>query len=185
LTARCRMDLLGRSLNLGRKHMTTKRSNGWMAVVGLLGLFGLATGARAQESKVPLDQVPKAVMDASKAKFPGAKIREASKETEDGKTVFELSMTHEDHQMDVTFQENGTLVVVETTIRENEVPETVMRAVKGKYPGAKIDLMESVKKGPQLKKEADYYEFQLTTAAKKSVEIEVDATGKILNTEEK
>lgn len=165
--------------------MATKRSNEWMAVVGLLGLFGFATGARAQESKVPLDQVPKAVMDASKAKFPGAKIREAAKETEDGKTVFELAMTHEDRQVDVTFQQDGTLVVVETQIRVNEVPETVMRAVKGKYPGAKIDLAESVKKGPQLKKEVDFYEIQLTTAAKKSVEIEVDAKGKILNTEEK
>jgi hypothetical protein len=29
-----------------------------------------------------LDQVPKTVMDSAKAKFPGAKMREASKETD-------------------------------------------------------------------------------------------------------
>jgi uncharacterized membrane protein YkoI len=165
--------------------MLTKRSSEWVAVAGLLGLFALASGARAQETEIKLDQVPKAVMDSAKAKFPGAKMREASKETEDGKTVFELSMTHEERKMDVTFQEDGTLVLVETEVSEQELPAAVMRAVKDKYPGAKIDLVESVKKGPEVKKEADYYEFHLTTTDKKSAEVEVDASGKILKTEEK
>jgi uncharacterized membrane protein YkoI len=154
-------------------------------VVGLLGVFGLASGSKAQEAEIPLDQVPKPVMDAGKAKFPGAKIREAAKEMENGKTVFELAITHEGHRMDVTFQEDGTLVLVETEVPEREVPVAVMQPIRTKYPGAKIDLVESVKKGPRLKQEADYYEFHLTTADKKSVEVEVDGKGKILNTEEK
>ena len=40
-------------------------------------------------------------------------------------------------------------------------------------------------KGPELKTQADYYEVHLTTADKKSAEVEVDARGKILKTEEK
>ncbi len=123
--------------------------------------------------------------DAAKAGFPGAKVREASKETEDGRTLFELEMTHEERNMDVTFQEDGTLVLVETQIPENEVPAAVSNSVKGMYPGAKIKLVESVKKGPKLKKDADYYELHLTTADKKSAEVEVDPKGKILKTEEK
>jgi uncharacterized membrane protein YkoI len=165
--------------------MLTKCFSVWVAAAGVLGLFGLASGVRAQEVEIKLDQVPKTVMDSAKAKFPGAKIREASKETEDGKTVFELSMTHEDRKMDVTFQEDGTLVLVETEVSEKDLPAGVIGAVMGKYPGAKIDLVESVKKGPEVKKEADYYEFHLTTSDKKSAEIEVDARGKILKTEEK
>jgi uncharacterized membrane protein YkoI len=152
---------------------------------GFLGLLGLARGALAQETEIKLDDVPTPVMDSAKAKFPGAKMREASKETEDGKTVFELSMTHEDRKMDVTFQEDGTLVLVETEIAETELPAAVTRAANEKYPGAKIDLAESVKKGPRVKKEVDYYELHMTTADKKSVEIEVDAAGKIKKTEEK
>jgi len=94
-------------------------------------------------------------------------------------------MTHDERNMDVTFQEDGTLVLVETQVPENEVPAAVSNAVKGKYPGAKIKLVESVKKGPKVKKVADYYEFHLTTADKKSAEVEVDPKGKILKTEEK
>jgi uncharacterized membrane protein YkoI len=157
-----------------------------IAVLGLVVGFSFASSAtKAQEAEIPLDQVPKGVMDSAKAKFPGAKFREASKETEDGKTVFELALTHDGKTMDVTFQENGTLVLVETEVSENDLPAVVLQAVKGKYPGAKIDLVESVKKGPELKKEADYYEFHIATKDKKSIEVEVDSQGKILNTEEK
>jgi hypothetical protein len=165
--------------------MAKRCYSGWVTAAGLLGLLGLAGAMRAQEAQIKLDQVPKAVMDSAKAKFPGAKTREASKETEDGKTVFELSLTHEDRKMDVTFQEDGTLVLVETEVSEKELPAAVMRAVKDKYPSAKIDLVESVKKGPEVKKEVDYYEFHLTTVDKKTAEVEVDSTGKILNADQK
>jgi uncharacterized membrane protein YkoI len=164
--------------------MTMTRSASWSAAAGVLGWLTLASGARAQEVEIPLDQVPKAVADVAKAKFPGAKWREAAKETEDGKTVYELAITHDSHKMDVTFQPDGTLVLVETEVPEAELPAVATKAVKDKYPGAKIDLAESVKKGPDLKQEVDYYEFHLTTADKKSVELEVDGKGKILKTEE-
>jgi uncharacterized membrane protein YkoI len=165
--------------------MTTKRFSGWVVVAGLLVFLGLAPAALAQETEIKLDEVPKAVMDAAKAKFPGADIREASKETENGKTVYELEMKHEGHNMDVTFEENGTLVLVETQVSEDDVPAASMKAVNDKYPGAKINLVESVKKGTEVKKEVDYYEFHLTTSDKKSAEVEVDSDGKILKTEEK
>jgi hypothetical protein len=86
--------------------------------------------------------------------------------------------------MDVSFEPNGTLVLVETEVPETELPAAVSKAVKAKYPGAKVDLAESVKKGPEVKTDVDYYELHLTTADKKSVEVEVDGKGKILKSEE-
>ncbi len=152
----------------------------WSLLLGAACLFTLSMQIRADEMDIPLDQVPKAVSDAAKAKFPGAIWRGAAKETEDGKTTYELMLTYQDHKMDVSFEANGTLVVVETELREADVPAVVAKAVKDKYPGAKVELIESVKKGPELKKEADYFEFHLMTADKKEVEVEVDSQGKIL-----
>jgi uncharacterized membrane protein YkoI len=160
-----------------------KRIAGVMGPAAALGLLVLATGARAQEQEIPLNQVPKAVIDSAKNLFPGATHREAAKETEDGKTVYEVAMTHEGHKMDVTFQPDGTLVLIETEVPENELPAPVLKAVKDKYPGSKVSLAESVKKGPRLKREVDYYEFHLKTADDKSVEVEVDSQGKILKSE--
>jgi uncharacterized membrane protein YkoI len=164
--------------------MKTTRVGVMMAAAGVFGLFTLVSGARADETDIALDQLPKEVASAAKAKFPGAKWREAAKETEDGKTLYEIAMTHDGHKMDVTFQPDGTLELVETEVPESELPGAVTKGVTDKYPGAKIDLVESVKKGPSVKSEVDYYEFHLTTADKKSVEIEVDGKGKILKTEE-
>jgi hypothetical protein len=154
-----------------------------MSVVGILGALGL-TAARAQEAEIPVNQLPKAVADAAKAKFPGAQWRGASRESENGKTIYEIEMTHEGRKMDVSFLGDGTLDLVETEVPEAELPAAVSRPVKDKYPGARINLAESVRKGPALKKEVDYYELHLTTTDKKSVEVEVDGKGKILKTEE-
>ena len=122
-------------------------------------------------------------MDSARAKFPGGEIKEASKETEDGKTLYELEMKHDGRNMDVTFKEDGTLVLVETAIPEKEVPEAVMKAVLGKYPGAKLKLAESVKKGPG--EEGSRLLRASPRRRRESVEVEVDALGKILETEEK
>jgi uncharacterized membrane protein YkoI len=164
--------------------MTAKNGMGSLVITGLVALLALSSGAKAQEAEISLDQVPRAVTDSARAKFPGGEIKEASKETEDGKTVYELEMKHDGRNMDVTLKEDGTLVLVETAIPVKEVPEVVMKAGLGKYPGAKLKLAESVKKGPKVKKEVDYYELHLAVG-EKSVEVEVDASGKILETEEK
>jgi hypothetical protein len=179
-----RRSLFNESSTIGGMTMMTRCTLQEIVTAGLLAVLGLASSAFGQETAIKLDQVPKAVMDAAKAKFPGAVIQEASKETEGGKTVFELEMKHQGRALDVTFQENGTLDLVEATITEKDIPSAVLNAVKGKYPGAKITLVESVTKGAQVKKDADSYEFHLTTSAQKSIELQVDPKGKILEAEE-
>ena len=59
-----------------------QRCAGWAATAGFLAAIGLGSSARAQETEIAIKDVPRAVMDSAKAKFPGAKMREASKETD-------------------------------------------------------------------------------------------------------
>src|SRR3982074_1857498 len=161
--------------------MTTKRGMRSMTVAGLLAVLGLASGTRAQEGEIPLDRLPKAVMDSAKAKFPGAEIKLASEETGDGKPlVYALEMKHHRHNVDVTFEVDGTVVQVETTVPAKELPKVVLRAVEHRYPGASVMSADSVKKGPEVKKKTDYYEFYLMTANEKPALVQVDPTGKVL-----
>jgi hypothetical protein len=62
--------------------MTSKRGMRSMTVAGFLAVLGLASGTRAQEEKVSLHRVPRAVMISAKARFPGAEIKQASKVTD-------------------------------------------------------------------------------------------------------
>jgi Putative beta-lactamase-inhibitor-like, PepSY-like len=170
----------------GATMMTTIRGMRSMTVVGLLAVLGLAPGAQAQEEKIPLHRVPKAVMKSAKDKFPGAKIKVASQETENGKpSVIALELKHDRQNVDVTFKVDGTVILVETEIPSKELPEGVQRAVEERYPGATVKGAESVKKGPEVKKAADYYQFYLLTAAEKLALVKVDPTGKVLEPEAK
>src|SRR4051794_34356856 len=166
--------------------MRTKRGMRFLTVAGLLAVLGLASGTRAQEGEIPLDRVPKAVMDSAKARFPGAEIKGASEEAEDGKPpVYALEMKHRRRDVGVTFKADGTLVQVETAVPAKELPRAVLRAVERRYPGACFRGAESVKKGPEVKKKADYYEFYLMTADQKPALVQVDPDGKVLKPEAK
>jgi hypothetical protein len=166
--------------------MSTRREMRSMTVAGFLAVLGLATGSRAQEEGIPLDRVPKAVMKSAKAKFPGAEIKGASEETEDGKPpVYALEMKHHRHDVDVTFKVDGTLVLVETTVPGKELPKVVWRTVEHRYPGASFGGANSVTTGPEVKKKADYYELYIMTADQKPARVKVDPHGKVLYPAEK
>jgi hypothetical protein len=161
--------------------MRTRREMRFMTVAGLLAVLGLASATRAQEGKIPLHRVPKAVLTAAKARFSGAEIKQASKETQDGEQVFVLGMKHNRHNMDATFKVDGTVVLVETDVPAKELPKVVLQAVLQGYPGATVRGAESVNKGPEVKKEADYYQFYLLTAGGRPALVKVDPDGKVLD----
>jgi uncharacterized membrane protein YkoI len=146
-----------------------------------LGLLTVAAARAADEGekKVPLDKVPKAVLDAAKAKFEGAEIKGASTEKEDGKLVYEISLIHKGRKIDATFTPEGKVVSVEKEIKSGEVPKPVADALKEKYPRAKVKIAEEVTEDGKVK-----YEFLLDTG-NGEVEAVFDPSGKLLKEEKK
>jgi hypothetical protein len=161
--------------------MKTKRGMRSLTVAGLLAVLELTSVTRAQGDVIPVDRVPRAVTDAAKARFPGAKIQQATEEaTQDAKPAYSLVMKHQRHNLDVTFKDDGTVVLVETDLPKKELPRAVLRAVALQYPGASVSGAGSVRKGPEVKKTADYYQFYLLTADRKPRLVKVDPKGKVL-----
>jgi uncharacterized membrane protein YkoI len=154
----------------------------WAIVAVVLAVAG---PARAQEEKVPLDKVPKAVHDTIKKRFPKAEVNSASKEAEDGKTVYEIQLTDAGHKCDVTVTPEGKLVSIEKTVAEKDLPAKTAATLKAKWPGAKYEIIEEVTHVKDGKESMDYYEVLMTTADKKKLEACVDADGKVVKPEEK
>jgi uncharacterized membrane protein YkoI len=143
----------------------------------------LWANAGADEEKVPLDKLPRAVLDAVKAKFPDAKLLSASKEKEDDKTVFEVTLKYKDHNHDVTVDPEGKILGIEREIASRDLPKVVADAVEAKYPRATHKKAEELIK-PDGKLHA--YEVLLVTADRKlTVEVVLDPAGKILKEEKK
>jgi len=154
-------------------------------VMTAVAVFVLAAPVRADEEKVPLDKVPKAVLDAAKKRFPKAEVAGASKEKENDKTVYEIELKLDGKKIDVTLTEDGTITTIEHQIDAKGLPNAVSEALDKKYPKATYKIIESVTKVKDGKEKLEYYEVLLVTAEKKVIEVEIFPDGKIKNEEEK
>jgi hypothetical protein len=148
------------------------------ALAALAALVLLA-GARAGEEKLKFDKVPKAVMDAVKAKYPGAKLLGASSEKDGDKVVYEISLKYKDQHHDVSLEADGKIVSIEREIAFKDLPKVVADTLKAKYPNAKYKVVEELLKGDGT---LHAYEA-LLTAGDTTVEVVLDLKGKILKEE--
>jgi biopolymer transport protein ExbD len=150
-----------------------------MGFVTFVGLTFFTISASADETKIPLDQVPTAVKDAVKKKFPDAKMEEAEKEVKEGKTTFELLIKKDGKKITVSLKEDGTILEIEKEIAAKDLPEAVASAVKSKYPSGTVKKAEEVTVDEKVT-----YEVIVAQEGKKNREIALDKTGKITEDEE-
>lgn len=138
----------------------------------------LAAPAWAADDKKD-EKLPKAVADAVAAKFPKSEVQKWTKETEDGKTVYdvEFKLGGVKHEADVF--EDGTIESWEKEIAVKDLPEKVAKAVDKKYPKATVTEAMQITEIKDKKEVPGGYEVTLTTADKREVELTVDADGKI------
>ena len=154
-------------------------------LASLLSLVAISAAWADDEEKVPLDKLPKAIVDAVKKKFPKAELVEASKETENGKTEYEVSIKDGGKSIDVTLTADGTITGLEKEIDAKDLPKAVIDALESKYPKATYKTVEEVIAVKKGKETLEYYEVELVTADNKTFEVEVTSNGKIKKTEEK
>jgi uncharacterized membrane protein YkoI len=151
----------------------------------LAAVLGVAPAAWADEEKVPLDKVPKSVMETVKKRFPDGAVSGASKEDENGKTVYEVTLKNKGQNIDITVAPDGSLVSIESEIPARDLPRAVTEAIEAKYPRAAYKKAETIVKVKDGKEAPPYYEALIQTADKKAIELEVSAEGKIMNEENK
>src|SRR3954470_4414953 len=82
----------------------------------ILGTLAMATFSLADEEKISVKELPKAVLKAVKEKFPKAEIKGAAKEEEDGKTTYEVMLKVKGRSIDVAMKADGTILEIEKEI---------------------------------------------------------------------
>lgn len=147
------------------------------AVAAMVVLTG--TILRAEEEKVALDKLPAAVVKAIKAKYPKAELVNAESGEEDGKKQFEVVIKNSGHELEVTLNPEGKILVVERVVTAKDLPKVVAEALEAKYPKVKIEKVEEVSKDDKVSS----YEITVVTGDKKTVEAEFDVTGKFIDEE--
>jgi hypothetical protein len=153
-------------------------------LVGLLAVGGLYCGqAVGKEEKISLEQVPQRVMSTIKKRFPAAELLRAEKEDEDGAVIFEIQLKDQGQKMDVSVAADGALREIEKSLRAQDLPKAVTKALVDKYGDAKLKLAEEVILVKDGKEIMDCYEVKLETAPRKITEVKVAADGTIKKAE--
>lgn len=135
------------------------------AVTIALSLAGIG----AAEKTIQMKDLPPAVLKAAQEETRGAKIVGVARETENGKTMYEVETMVNGHSRDLIFDATGRLDTAEEAVDASALPPAVKAAFEAK---GKILKAESVTKGKTVT-----YEAQVQTGRKKS-EVAVDADGK-------
>jgi hypothetical protein len=143
----------------------------------LAASFGLS--ARADDEKIAIDKLPEVVLKAINTKFPGAKLEEAAKEVEDGKTTYEVELTFKEGEYTVSVKSDGTIEEVEREVAIKDLPVAVLAALKAKYPKATLDEAEEVTAGTKVT-----YEVLVKRKGKKDRQLVLNPKGRILQDDE-
>jgi len=142
---------------------------------------GLFVGLMAAEPstddgamEIPLVQVPKAVMEAVKKKYPEAKPESASKGIDGSQPFYDVHIKVKGRNVWVTCDTQGTILVIDREISFQELPKAVAGAVSKKYPKASIRGVNEIVDGPETS-----YDLALTFQSKKLIAI-FEANGKLV-----
>jgi uncharacterized membrane protein YkoI len=140
--------------------------------------------ARGAEEQVVVSQVPKPVMDAVKARFAGASVTDAGKQTEKGQLVYEVTVVEKGQNVDVTLSPGGEILMIEKAINVADLPMAVTKALKDDYPGATYRIVEEIVEVEKKQERLAYYEVRLVAADKRAMEVQMTPDGKKVTEEE-
>ena len=143
---------------------------------GLL-LTSLPMLFEGQEQKLSPAAVPAPVSAAATKRFPKARVSGWSKETEDGKTTYEASVSDSTGKRDAVFGEDGALLAIEQGIALSDLPVEVKNAVTAKYPGAVL------RKAEKITHDGGSVDYEVDLAKASHKEVTLSSTGKILKEE--
>ena len=160
------------------------------SVFPLIFLLCLFSGCQKKEEEmavenqaqgdIRLDEIPLAVMDVLKARFPQPEIQKWTKEQEGEIVVYDIEFEQEGLKYEADISETGAIQNWEKAIGITDLPEAVMKTVKAVYSESTIkEIMEitAVSEGQDV---LEGYEIVLETADMKEVEVTVDPGGQIL-----
>jgi len=133
--------------------------------------------ASAQEATLTKKQVPKAVLDAFTKAYPKATMKGFSRETEKGKTSFEVESVEGTVHRDVSYTADGSLLSIEESIAYTDLPEAVRAALAKEAPEGTASACEKITKG-------DVTEYEIVVrSGKKKEELLFSARGALLERE--
>ncbi|MCE5325483.1 MAG: hypothetical protein LLG01_03620 [Planctomycetaceae bacterium] len=161
-----------------------------VAVLGL-GVNAMAAPKTGKKGKTQVE-LPDVVRASMNNVVPGSAITKITRETQDGVEVYQAQLTKNPVECEVAVAADGTLIAVETAIKEADLPQavkdTLAKEAKGadilRVAKAEISAVTKDAKVTKLETPRAQYEVNVMPAAGKAVILEIAADGKLIKKEE-
>lgn len=147
-----------------------------LAKVAVLAALVLATPVTspAWEKRVKIDDLPAAVKQTVLEVSKGLKLRELTREVENGETFYEAELEVDGHTRDVIMDASGAIVLIEEEVDWSLVPEAVRAAIEKAAQGRKILFVETLTRNDQI----EAYEAHVRKGWWRETEIKIDPEGR-------
>ena len=145
----------------------------------LVVLAVTCSSAWAGETKIDPASLPEPVLTMLKRHYPDAEMKEATKEVEHGKLVYEVAIHDANGDREVKLKPTGEILEVERSIELSEIPERVSKALARRYAKGTPESAEEIIAGPRT-----IYEVVLSMPEDKRIEVRIQANGLFLGKEE-
>ncbi|HEY8228616.1 MAG TPA: hypothetical protein VIG25_25345 [Pyrinomonadaceae bacterium] len=153
-----------------------------LTVLVLSTLTSATLQTRPKEQKLKPSQLPAAVAQTIKTTCPNCVIDEATREVENGVTIYDIEFKRGQGEMDVA--EDGSVIDRETVVRQTEVPAPALDAIRkagGKIKQiAKDEVRAELKDGTVVKLDNPKYLYEADLVKGNQVaEIQVSPEGQV------
>ena len=143
-------------------------------------LLGLGTlNGIAGDKKISKKDVPGAVLTAFEKKYPNATIKAFLQAKEKRSIFYEIESLDGKVSRDLLYKPDGTIVEMEESVSESELPQSVRDTLAAKYPKGAMKKIERLTRDTMVT-----YEVHLIDG-KKSVSLELASDGKIISSKTK
>jgi uncharacterized membrane protein YkoI len=159
----------------------------------VLAIAFTTTGHAVQDStkvvKLKISELPTAVVEALKTNCAGCSIDKATREVENGVTVYDIEFKH--GRGEIAVAGDGYVIDRETIVALNDVPAAAQEAIRKGAAGAKIKLVAKgeihaeLKDGQVIKLSSPRYVYEAELVkGNQQAEIEVSADGQVIESPE-
>ena len=132
-------------------------------------------GDENKKEEMAVKDLPETVRLAIEKSYPGGVFEEASLETENNSTVYDIEVTVKGSEYDVEVTSEGVIIEVSEEIDIKNLPDGITQSLKKAYPGSVLKEAEKVTENGN-----ETYEVKIISAGSE-FEVSLDMTGKVLS----
>src|SRR5260221_7165512 len=113
----------------------------------IVGTLLVLTVSLAAEKSIKMKDLPAAVQKTIQEQTKGAEVKGISKETEKGKTLYEVETVVNGKTRDMMVDASGKVTVIEQEVTLDSIPAAAKAAIEKQAAGGKITKVETLTQG--------------------------------------